>query len=131
MSVNYKDLADNDPGGELQSAFDKMRAETITVNPEYMVTYRTIGSLVGLAESAELEIAVKAASSIPEWVNTSLASDGIDVNDAQVSATLGVLVSEATAAKITELGNVVVPRRTGLKIGHLANARQMREEGRI
>ena len=129
--VNYKLLADNDPGGELETAFDSMSAETITSTPEVMVTYRQIGERVSLAASAELEAAVNGSASIPSWVDSVLAKDGINVNDAQVSATLGAIVSADTAAAIIAMGVVTSPKYSGLKIGHLANARQMRQAGRI
>ena len=131
MSVDYKLIADNDPAGELQSAFDSMKTETVTSTPEVMVTYRRISASVSLAASAELEAAVLAAQAMPSWVNTALASDGIDVNDPQVSATLNNIVSADTAAAIIAMGIVTIPKYAGLKIGHLANARQMRAEGRV
>ena len=53
------------------------------------------------------------------------------MNDAQVSATLGAIVSTDTAAAIIAMGLVTSPKYAGLKIGHLANARQMRAEGRV
>ena len=129
--VNYKIIADNDPGGDLETAFAAMSAETVTSAPEVMVTYRRISAVVSLAASAELEAAVKSELTIPSWVNTALASDGIDVNDVQVSAVLDTLVSAGTSAEIKAMGVITEPKYKGFKIGHLANARQMREEGRI
>ena len=129
--VNYKLIADNDPSGDLETAFAAMGAEAVTSTPEVMVTYRRISAAVSLAASAELEAAVKAELTIPSWVDTALASDGIDVNDAQVSAVLDSLVSVATAAAIKAMGVITDPKYKGFKIGHLANARQMREEGRV
>tara|TARA_R110002074_G_scaffold119_2_gene486 strand:+ start:901 stop:1293 length:393 start_codon:yes stop_codon:yes gene_type:complete len=129
--VNYKLIADNDPVGELQTAFDSMAAEAVTSTPEVMVTYRQIGERVSLAASAELEAAVNGSELVPSWVDSVLAKDGINVNDAQVSATLGAIVSTDTAAAIIAMGLVTSPKYAGLKIGHLANARQMRAEGRV
>ena len=130
MSVDYKLIADNDPAGELQTAFDAMAAETVTSTPEFMVTYRKIGQSVSLAASAELETALKDASNgIPSWVDSVLAKDGINVNDPQVAGVLAALSSHAAA--ITAMGVVTSPKYAGLKIGHLANARQMRADGRV
>ena len=128
--VDYKLIADNDTGGELQLTFDNMSAETVTSTPEVMLTYRRISASVSLAASAELESAVLAAPAMPSWVNTALASDGIDVNDPQVSAVLKSLVP-SHAEQITAMGIITNPKYAGLKIGHLANARQMRAEGRV
>lgn len=129
--IDYKLLADNDPGGNLDTAYAAMSTETITTNPELMITYRKIGADCGLAVSAELEAAVKADANIPDWVNTALANDGINVNDPQVSATLASLVSAESATSISALGDVVELKYPNLKKGHLQNAREMRQEGRV
>ncbi len=84
MSVNYKRLADEDVGGELDSAFNTMSAMTVETKPEVMVTYRKVGSDVGLTASAELEVAMKTADGIPDWVNIALSTDGIKLNDLKV-----------------------------------------------
>jgi hypothetical protein len=130
VSVNYKLIADNDPSGELETAFAAMAAETVTSTPEVMVTYRQIGETVSLAASAELETALNdSGNGIPSWVDTALTKDGINVNDPQVADVLGSLSS--SAADITAMGVVTSPVYAGLKIGHLANARQMRMDGRV
>lgn len=129
--TNYKLIADSDPGGDLETAFATMASETITEKPEVMITYRKIGAAVSLSASFELESAIKASTQIPSWVDDVLRTDGIDVNDPQVSATLGALVSAQTAADILAMGQVTKPKYQGLKLGHLQNAREMRAEGRI
>lgn len=132
MSVDYKRLADDDVGGELEPAFSTMSAMTVESTPEVMVTYRRISAAVSLAASAELEIGVLSPdSNIPSWVNASLSNDGIDVNDPQVNAVLASLVSVDTSAAISAMGVITEPKYTNFKVGHLANARQMRVEGRI
>lgn len=128
--VNYKLLADEDVGGDLETAHATMSAMTVTSTPEIMVSYRTVGAGVSLEASASLEAAMKPVNGIPEWVNTALASDGINVNDAQVSGLLTNLVP-TFSADILALGVVTSPKYKGFKIGHLANARQMRQEGRV
>lgn len=132
MIIDYKLLADNDPGGDLMTAFESMQGETITTRPEVMITYRKIGAAVGLQESAELEAAVNTpGNGIPKWVDAALSTDGIDVNNQQVSAILTMLVTSETAAAILAMGEVVTAKYPGLKPGHLQNAREMRAEGEI
>jgi hypothetical protein len=131
MSVDYKLIADNDQGGELASAFNAMRAETVSATPEVMVTYRRVSASVSLAASAELEAAVASAPSMPSWVDKALSLDGIDVNDPQTAGLLSTLVTPETAAAIIAMGVISEPKYKGLKIGHLENARQMRAEGEI
>ena len=129
--VDYKLIADNDVGGDLEDAFNTMSLDSIITTPEVMVTYRRISASVSLTVSAELQAAVLSASSIPAWVNQALAFDGININDPQVKSVLSTLVSEDSANKIIEMGVVKTPKYSNFKIGHLANARQKRAEGKI
>lgn len=131
MSVNYKLIADNDPGGTLEDAYTAMSAETVTTAPKVMVTYRKVAASVNLEASAELEASVIASVDVPDWVNIALADGGINVNDPQTEGLLSTLVSPQTASAILDMGIVTDPKYPGLKIGHLSNARQMRTEGRV
>lgn len=128
MSVNYKLIADNDPGGDLETAFNTLASETVITTPETMITYRKIAASVSLTATAELEQAI---SALPLWVNKALQTDGIDVNDPQTAAALSSLVSTETAASIIALGKISTQKYPGLKLGHLQNAREMRAEGKI
>lgn len=133
--IDYKLLADNDPGGTLKAAFTSMSAETITTKPELRVTYIGIADKVGFAEAAELAAGIKAAiasSTLPEWVENSLNTGGVNANDPQVVGLLGSLVSPATATKLLAMGNVVTAKYPQLTaITFLEKARTMRTEGRI
>jgi hypothetical protein len=131
VSVDYKLIADNDPAGELETAFAAMAAETVTSTPEVMVTYRKIGEVVGLAASAELEVALKNTDNgIPSWVNAALNGGGVNVNDPQVSDVLEALVPD-NAEAITAIGVVTTAKYKSLKMRSLSKARLMRAEGRI
>ena len=129
--VDYKLIADNDVGGDLEGAFNAMSLEIISTTPEVMVTYRRISASVSLTVSAELQAAVLNATLIPAWVNQALAYDGININDPQVKSVLSTLVYEDSANRIIEMGVVKAPKYSNFKIGHLANARQKRAEGKI
>ena len=127
--VDYKLIADNDPDGNLEVAFGTMSIETINTAPEVMVTYRRISASVGLQESIDLEAAV--ITHMPDWINNNLAFDGININDPRAGDVLISLIGEVSANKIIEMGVVKVLKYNGLKIGHLANARRKRLEGKI
>ena len=127
--VDYKKIADGDPSGDLDTAFNTMAAETEVTTPEKLMTYRTVASEVGFAESAELEAGVLAG--MPQWLNADLQTRGIDVNNPDVIALIGTLVSAPTATSILASGQVSSLVYPGLKIGHLANARQQRAVGEI
>ena len=129
--IDYKQIADGDPSGDLDTAYAAMAAETINTTPEQLMTYRSIASKVSFAASAELESAILAVPAYSGWLNTDLQARGIDVNDAQVAGLIGTIVSAPTAAAIVAAGIVVVPKYAGLKIGHLANARQQRAAGEV
>ena len=130
--VNYKLLADDDPGGDLQTAFDSMEAETVTTNPEVMLTYKGIARDVNLNTAGQLALAL---DSSPVWIDHAMRTDGINVNNLQVAPFLTTLIggsfTQAMVDSIKSLGNVVSPKYVGLKKGHLANARQMRADGRV
>jgi hypothetical protein len=130
MGIDYKAISDSDPGGALEAAYNTMLAMTMETTPDKLVTYRNIAAGVNLAASSELESAIE-ASALPKWVDKALNGDGININDPQVSAVLSTLVSAETYTAISDLGRVASPLFPRLKIGHLANARQMKSSGRI
>lgn len=127
--TDYKGIADGDPTGDLQAAFDSMAAETVATTPEKLMTYRSIANEVSFAASAELETSVLA--SMPAWLNANLQTGGIDVNNSQTAALLGSLVTTATADAIIAAGVINVAKYPGLKIGHLADARRQRIAGEV
>ena len=130
--INYKLLADNDPGGELQAAFDSMAAETVATTPETQVTYTTLARDVDLVTANALTSKLSTQSA---WIDNALNSECINVNNPQVGPFLDALVdtdfTQLMADNVKALGNVISPKYPGLKIGHLANARQMRADGRV
>ncbi len=133
LMIDYKKIADNDVGGEIDVALPVMKLLTEQNTPdEKMVTYRNIGSNVGLAESLEFETKIKAAETLPEWVNISLSNDGINVNDSQVAGVLsGLGLADGVADSIIALGvedNLMFPN---LRAGHLEVARAKRLAGEI
>lgn len=132
--TDYKLIADSDPGGDLQTAFDAMAAEVVTSTPEKLMTYLSIANEVGFTESGALEAAVNAAISggqLPSWVRSALETKGIDINNPQTGPLLVSLVGEVEAAKILAAGVVSVKKFPSLTIQQLENARYAREQGAI
>jgi predicted TIM-barrel enzyme len=127
--IDYKNIADNDPGGDLEIAFATMAAMTVSSTPEKMLTYIGVAKATSFAAAVELQASVKA--NVPEWVDSALNGDGIDVNDSQSQALLNSIVSKETADAIIASGVETNPVYPGLKVGHLANARQKRAKGVI
>ncbi len=131
MNIDYKALADGDVGGDVETAFSTMKAETVSTFPEVMVTYIQIGYKVSVAASKALEDALPSNVGVPKWVNSKLTTTGINVNDPQVSELLDVLVP-THAQSIKDMGKVEVPKYPYLKrTTHLTKARLMRSEGRV
>ena len=128
--IDYKNIADNDPGGDLDVAYEAMKKETVKSYPKKMMTYLDIANLLDLSKSKELQDAVVGIADIPEFVDHELKSGGLDVNDVKSQYMLRAIVSEDTANAIIGLGAVVTLAYPNFKIGHLSNARHMRLEGR-
>lgn len=131
--IDYKAIADADAGGTLDAAYAILAAETITTNPEKKMSYLSIANEVGFTEATELSKRVPAV--LEGWVDAALKGDGIDVNNPQTSALVNSLVdanfTQAMADAVLAAGNVSTPKYPSLKIGHLANARDMRARGVI
>ncbi len=130
MRPNYTKIADNDPSGDLETALAKMLLMTEEVTPdEVMVTYRTVGRDVGLAESKEFEDALIASADIPLWVNEALNSDGLNVNDPQTAGTLKEILNADLADSIIALGVLTSLMFPSLRAGELQTARDKRIRG--
>lgn len=131
--VDYKLIADNDPGGDIETAYAAMAAETVTSTPETRLTYLSIANRVGYAAAAALYDRVIA--NMPAWINQAMMQGGVDVNNPQTAGILNSLVGGGFTAKmmsdIINAGVESSPKYPGLKIGHLANARQKRAAGDI
>lgn len=137
--IDYKLIADNDPGGDLEAAFATMAAETVSVPiPGKRQTYLSIADEAGFTEATALSATVDAAVSggqLPKWVDTALERDGIDVTNPQVGPILNGLVNasltQAMVDAILATGIEQQPKYPGLKEGHIQNARQKRTRGEI
>lgn len=136
--TDYKKLADNDPGGDLATAYATMKAETEVTTPELKLTYVKIGNLVSLDAASALQAAVlNVGTGIPEWVDSALKGSGIDVNNTQTQSLLTQLgsnsyITVATADAIKALGNVTVAKYTELSsMEFLKKARTLRTAGII
>ena len=96
--IDYKNIADNDPGGDLDVAYEAMKKETVKSYPTKMMTYLDIANLLDLSKSKELQDAVVGIADIPEFVDHELKSGGLDVNDvkSQYMLLMQLLASQVT-----------------------------------
>lgn len=140
MSVDYTAIADADPGGDLNSAFDTMDAETVVKSRgKYLVTQMDIAEQLGLDAAVIVRDAFEAAvaaNQLPSWVVTAMDAGGININHQGVATKVGQMVTaseltQAQADAFLDLGNATLSKWPGLKHGHLQNAREKRARGEI
>lgn len=138
--IDYTSIANGDPGGDLQLAFESMTAETVEQAQDRKVNYVVIANEAGFAEAGALEARIRAkiaANELPEWVHDALKSGGLNINDSQLETQLLSMVDEvslttAHANKILTLKTVSVAKYPQLREqSHLAKARKLRVEGKI
>ena len=134
--TDYKAIADADVAlaePDLETAYNTLAAQTVTTNPELMLTYIGISNRVGFTIASKLSARVVAT--MDAWVHEALQNEGIDINNAQTPVLLDSMVdatfTQADADAIKAAGNIDVPVFPNLKLGHLQNAREMRARGEI
>ena len=127
--TDYKKIADGDPGGDLQAAYEAMIAETEQVSRgEYRVTDKMIASALGLAAANDFLDAVEMA--VPARVTSWLKSGGIDVNHVDTVSTL-TAINPPNVVAVLAMGKEAVSKYPAMEITHLEKARSMRSEDRI
>ena len=135
MGVDYKGIADADPGGTLEDAF-KYMSEDIKVQSrgEYRVTQlimaRDLGMTLATSIRAKLDTAV-VAGGVPGWLIGFLDGPGIDINDPETAIFMtqlvaGKILNKSEADALLGMRTETVLVWSGLKIGHLDNSRQGR-----
>jgi len=131
--TNYKLIADGDPGGNIDTAFASMKAETVTTSPEVRLTYLAVARSVGAGAASKLNARVLATQS--PWVDHALNNEGVDINNPQIPALLNSMVNatftQANADAVKAIGNVTQSKYPRLRQGHLEDARRLRAEGKI
>ena len=122
MSI-YDDLRADDPGGDLQSAFEALAAMTHTVPlAENTVNVRTVASRYGLLEAEAIRQVVEA--NYPAWVLKDFEGEGLNVCDPATQAAL--TVPPFTQPQVDKLISFTTETRLkyhGLKVTHLDKAR--------
>ena len=135
--MNFKFIADNDPGGELDAAYRSMSTETISGTGKVLLTDQSIandlGLVVGITITEGIEQAV-ADGELPARIIRWLEGDGIDVNHVDTQATLvslhiGGYISEAHKNALIALGDDLA--YPGLTKSQLDKARRLRSEGKV
>lgn len=139
--TDYKKIADGDPGGELEAAYNSMIAETeqSPIQGEYRVTLTTISKKLGRDAARLVNAKLKQAVAdghMDQWELDELYDDGFDLNDPETKKAIAKLkqegaLGETEAAALLGMAMQSVPLYPGLEMGHLQNAREMRERGEI
>lgn len=130
MSVDYKLIADEDPGGDLEEAYATMKARTVlNEKREARYTDQDIAREIGFALANQFLDDVEAA--VPPRVMYWLKTLGIDVAHLDTRAVL-TNINPRNVDLVLALKDEIVPKYgIGFKLGHLQNARQYRLEGKI
>lgn len=136
--IDFALIADFDPGGDIETAFASIAAETKAVTAEYRMNYLTIACDVGLVESAALETVISnaiAAGTLPKWVDTKMNGDGLDINNSKTVEVLGTLIvdpfTQTMADAIIAAGVSTSSKFPNLKLQHVTQARAMRTAGKV
>jgi hypothetical protein len=141
MSDYYKKIADGDPGGDLTAAYEAMRAETISApsQGEYRVTMTTMANRLGRDAARRIYAGFKAAvaaGQMDDWELAQLNDKGFDINNPETATAVTALfqagvLTQSDATALLNIAESTEPKYPGLEIGHLQNAREMRERGDI
>ena len=113
--------------------FDAIKNETTAVAKGYnKQTYVSLGGVLGLALTTQLETAVDAAivaGDMAPWISQALNGAGINASDPQISGLLDSLkdkhgIDQLLIDAVAALAVETVPLFPGLKPGHVQNALQ-------
>ena len=132
MSIDYKLIADEDPGGDLETAFATMSSRMVS-NTKLQARYtdqdiaREIG--FGKANAFLDDVALQVPERVMYWIQNL----GVDLAHLDTIAVLNSLdPAPRNLADVLALKDETVPKYGhGFKLGHLQNARQYRLDGRI
>ena len=130
--IDYKLIADEDPGGDLQTAFDTMAAVTIEVRKSRAI-YNSLGlaAAIGFTNANEFLNDVEASTLIPErvvmWINTT----GVDIVNADTALILKVIAPQHLDLVLALANETISKYGARFRMGHLQNAREYRARGKV
>jgi len=135
--MNLKQIADNDPGGAVDDAFNAMSSEMTHGNGQRLLTDQSIANDLGLIRGVAIMTAIEQAVSdgvLPSRIIRWIEGHGIDVNHADTQSTLESL--EISEYITTDQRNAIIalghePKFPGLTLSDLQKARRLRIEGKI
>lgn len=137
--IDYKAIADADPGGDLKTAYDALKAMTVSAPAgETKIDLVGIANRFGPATANNVEAAIKAAISANQlggWVLHAMYGEGLNITHKDMAAQLTALkaagLTQDSLDKLLSLTQVQTPKFPGLLEGYLQNARQKRVRGEI
>ena len=130
MAIDYKLIADDDPGGDLGTAYATMAASMVTVERSSTVfTGHMIAQEIGIAAANQFlnDVELAAPARVMGWFN----DFGLDLSDPDVVAYMTSINPANLAAVLALTDESQCKYGTNFKMGHLQNARQYRADGKI
>jgi hypothetical protein len=136
--IDYKAIADADPGGDLQIAFDAMKAEAVDVLRDVesrMMSARTVYGLIGDVSGKAAMDAIKTSltdSDVKSWFSPD--QGGVDsflVGPTFDGLAAGGVITQAEADLVKSYAYTKTPKYPSLRMGHLQDARRKRAAGEI
>lgn len=134
--ADYKSIADNDPGGDAQAAFEALKGMKQNSNENVMITDLSMANRLGFTVANEIldgiQMAIDAnqiSSRVMRWIETV----GIDVNNsdsvAQIDALVvaGLITTDHKTALLNLGKEFMFP---GITKSDVEKARRLRSEGK-
>ena len=135
--MDYKFIADNDPGGDLQSAFNVMSTEMTDSTEKKLITDSMLAREIGLVDANAVMDGIERAVSegvLPQRVVRWIETQGIDINFQDTRDTLlflqqGDYITEDLRLKVLTLSKV--PKYQGITLADIEKARLLRAQGKV
>ena len=127
--IDYKVIADADPGGDLQAAFEAMRDETVTSYRALSGNELRLWSAANPNDYSAIKVA-EIAFSLIQTPDSLLELNRADVLLMVEGMVTGGIFSEEGKNALLAMATVITPAYPGLNQAVLAKARDMRKEGR-
>ena len=134
--IDYKVIADADPGGDLQAAFEAMRDETVTSYKALSGNELRLWSAANpydysaIKMAAATNVVAEIAFSLIQTPDSLLELNRADVLLMVEGMVTGGIFSEEGKNALLAMATVITPAYPGLNQAILAKARDMRKEGR-
>ena len=133
--MNYTTIADADPGGDLQAAYDALVARKVSTTDQVRITDVDMARELGFGKAIGILDGIQTAidaNALPARVMRWIEQVGLDINHTgTVNALSNLVPTYISASDATDLQNMgKVAEFPGLTIKDLEKARRLRSEGK-